>query len=304
MTATLTNPELLCSFDGLSLGLPAAPPVPTRAEEVEYVPHESFSDPKAEAELWGPDRPVIHVPHYRPYSEDEDPGPQRRALSPEEERTMFLRYNYAKYRLAKLLRTRPSRRSQGWDGDVRTWARRAEEARCNLVHANLALVPAMARNARTMGVELGDLIAEGNMAVLRSIEKFDLSRGYKFSTYACRSILSAFRQLSMKAQRRRMVFPVEFDPELERSDAIDKRHERQRTDAIEAVREVLSKHHLLLTDLEHRVILERFPVFSDGKRRTLAQIGTEVGLTNERIRQIEKRSLQKLRLALEDHFAA
>jgi DNA-directed RNA polymerase sigma subunit (sigma70/sigma32) len=56
--------------------------------------------------------------------------------------------------------------------------------------------------------------------------------------------------------------------------------------------------------VEHRVILERFPMFSGEKARTLAEVGELVGLTNERVRQIEKKSLIKIREAMAEHFAA
>ena len=137
------------------------------------------------------------------------------------------------------------------------------------------------------------------MAVLRSVEKFDVSRGFKFSTYACRSILACFHRLAAKAQRFHQRFNVEFDPKLERSDFAERRHERQRSDSIDAIRDILGCNRAGLTAVERRVILERFPVLSERKRRTLSQVGQTVGLSNERVRQIEKDSLRKIRAAFE-----
>jgi RNA polymerase primary sigma factor len=58
------------------------------------------------------------------------------------------------------------------------------------------------------------------------VEKFDCSRGFKFSTYSCRAILKSFSRVAMRASRYRGKFPAEFDPAMERSDFID----RQRDD--------------------------------------------------------------------------
>jgi RNA polymerase primary sigma factor len=233
------------------------------------------------------------------------------SLNHEQERALFFRYNYAKFRLRKLLERRSSagtakRREAGPKpaDEIALWRRRAEDSRSKIVHANLALVVAMAKRMQITGVEFTEMISEGNVALLRSAEKFDAARGFKFSTYACRSILTCFHRLSSKARRHRERFPVEFDVRLERSDHGDRRHEDQRAYAIESVRRVLFDNRAELTDMEQRVILERFPMLTGEKARTLAQVGQLVGLTNERVRQIEKKSLVKIREAMDKHFAA
>jgi RNA polymerase sigma factor (sigma-70 family) len=276
------------------------------SEEVQYVYHPSFSLPDAEQRLWGADAVPIEVPAYElPPEVAEDPpstfhrGP---SLNITQERTIFFRYNYAKFRLRKLLEKPATGRA--WREDVELWRRRAEECRGKIVHANLALVVAMAKRMQVTGVEFTELISEGNVALLRSVEKFDAARGFKFSTYACRSILTCFHRLSSKAKRQRERFPVEFDVRLEKSDHGERRHEEQRSYAIETVRRVLFDNRAELTSMEQRVILERFPMIPGEKPRTLAQVGLLVGLTNERVRQIEKKSLLKIREAMENHYAA
>src|SRR5690606_16387077 len=96
-----------------------------------------------------------------------------------------------------------------------TWAGRAAAARGRIVESNLPLVLAMARRAAPAGIDYSDLISEGNFALLRSVDKFDCSRGFKFSTYACRAILKSFSRVMMRNSRYRSRFPVEFDPSLE-----------------------------------------------------------------------------------------
>jgi RNA polymerase primary sigma factor len=142
------------------------------------------------------------------------------------------------------------------------------------------------------------------MALLRSVEKFDASRGFKFSTYACRAIFKSFNRLASKTGRYRQRFPTEYDPQLERSDYDVKRHEMQRDASVEALRDVLLGDRASLTDVERTVVIERFAISGQGKRRTLAEVGRMVGLTNERVRQIQNHALGKIRAALVEEGVA
>jgi RNA polymerase primary sigma factor len=276
---------------------------PGPGEEVEYVYHPTFSLPQTEKRLWGDGRDQIDVSPYGLLPAVDDgkaaPSRSRNNLKADEEKLLFQRYNYAKYRLAKLINDEPESPELSDDPDVQLWRRRAAGSREKLVHANLPLVPNMARKVNIIGVEFAELVSEGYMAVLRCVEKFDCSRGFKFSTYACRSILSAFYRRSSKAQTRRKHIPAHFEQEMEKSDFGEQRHESQRSYASETVRKVLSENLADLSDIERRVIQERHPLVAGTRPRTLAQVGRSVGLSNERVRQIEKASLAKIRQAVE-----
>jgi len=272
--------------------------------ELRYVHHRSFTLPGAGERFFGDEREAIDVSTYSlPPEVGEPPAAQksrRSSLSRDEERMLFLRYNYAKYRLKKLLeaRGRPD------DEQVELWRRRARAARDKIVHANLALVPAMAKRRSVEGVEFPDKVSEGYMAVLRCVEHFDVSRGFKFSTYACRAILACFHRMGTKAQTYRKHAPVQYDPALERDDYTDRRHERQRNDAIDSVRDAIRANTARLSDVEREVIRQRFPLGEPRRANALWETGRGLGLSTERVRQIERASLDKLRRALEEFMAA
>ncbi|MFP4139532.1 MAG: sigma-70 family RNA polymerase sigma factor [Phycisphaerae bacterium] len=270
-------------------------------EDIAYVYHPTFSLPVTEERLFGDDREEIDIERFGLLPEvGHEPTRKARKkshLSKSQEKTLFLRYNYAKYRLA---RCKPKK--DPTDDDALKWATRAVIVREQLAHANLPLVPTMARRMSIPGVEFSEMVSEGYMAVLRSIEKFDIGRGYKFSTYACRAILSSFYRLGSKAKTRRKHIPTYFDKAMEKSDFPEQRHEHERSFAAEAVRRVLSKNLADLSETESRIIQERYPAIPGRKGRTLAQVGELVGLSNERVRQIEKASLTKLRIAIEEEF--
>jgi len=277
-------------------------------QEVDYVNDPSFRLPSTEDALFGEGAQAIDVPrwsHFPEVPEDIDrplKKGRRTKLSGTEERILFLRYNYARYRLAKLVEAQRRRRSVHRCKEMVLWQGRCQQARADIVGANMALVLAMAKRTRIPNVEFSELVSEGNMALLRAVEKFDVSRGFKFSTYACRAILKSFNRLATKTGRYRQHFPVEFDPDLERSDYDVHKHEMQREDSVASLREILSRNRAKLSDVERTIVMERFAISSRGKKRTLAQVGKMVGLTNERVRQIQNLALEKIRTVMDEQY--
>jgi RNA polymerase primary sigma factor len=139
------------------------------------------------------------------------------------------------------------------------------------------------------------------MALMRAVDKFDCARGFKFSTYACRAILKAFSRHGMKVAKHRQRFPVEFDPALERGEGVAAvRAQSERRDADE-LRRIVEANEAELTDVERAVVMHRFALEAGepGRAPTLAQVGRLIGLTKERVRQIQNTALEKLRMAFE-----
>lgn len=147
------------------------------------------------------------------------------------------------------------------------------------------------------------------MALLRSVEKFDCSRGFKFSTYSCRAILKSFSRVAMRASRYRGTFPAAFDPAMERSDFIERQREGLAGDCVDELKEIFLRNLAGLSEVERTVISQRFAlavVTPEGPAspKTLEQVGTMIGVTKERVRQIQNNALKKMRVALESRFLA
>jgi RNA polymerase primary sigma factor len=226
-----------------------------------------------------------------------------------------------------------------------------EAAKKRLIEANLRLVMSITRNYTRAGVPLLDLIQEGNLGLIRAVEKFDYRMGFKLSTYATwwikqavsraladqgrtirlpthvaervRRLLRVRRQLAQKLSREptpaelaketgekeeKVVEllglvddPVSLDSpvgdgESFFADLIEDESSAQPDErtAIEHRHGELARALARLTPRMQRVLVLRFGLDGEGAR-TLEDIGAELGVTRERVRQLESRALRELR---------
>ena len=278
-------------------------------EPAEYVHHELFAKSRCERLLFG-DKAVLS-PESTSFEEsdgDPFPDPLGTTLTTTKEILLFQRFNYTRMQIARLMKKyRGKRMPSAAMCQLLAWAHRSMTARAQIVQANLPLVLAMAKRTRLNGLDFNELISEGNLALLRSVDKFDCSRGFKFSTYACRAILKSFSRVAMRTSRYRGRFPAEFDPALEKSDYVDRKREGVESDCVDDIRDIMAQNRASLNDIEHTVICERFALDADTmppKGKTLEQVGEIIGVTKERVRQIQNKALAKIRMILEEDYLA
>lgn len=231
-------------------------------------------------------------------------------LTTDQEQLLFLRFNYARREIVRVLERSTDRRlTSAETRRLLAWGHRMLNVRSEIVQFNLPLVLAMAKRTRLHGIDYNELISEGNVALLRSVEKFDAARGFKFSTYACRAILKSFSRVAMRASRYRVHFPCEFDPSMERSDHKDRMREGVESDCVDELKRILMDNLADLNDVEQTVIKERFAITDRPAKaaepaapKTLEQVGVLIGVTKERVRQIQNKALRKIRTALEAEY--
>ena len=287
------------------------------SDEISYIDSPEFTKRNAFKRIYR-NAPQINRPDvswYRPLMGDvrskakNSATPGRKSsvvLSKDEERALFLKFNYARHLQAeiqsKLGRKIPTK-------SVKTkllhWHKVAERYREQITETNLALVLAMAKRLKLSDVDFADLVSEGNMALMRSVDKFDCERGFKFSTYACRAILKAFSRQGMKNARYKQRFPTEFDSTLEKSDHLETLRSRHERECADEVKHIVLNNSARLSEVELAVIGLRFGITNDPdprarKPKTLEQVGKVVGVTKERVRQIQNKAIKKIRSILED----
>jgi RNA polymerase sigma factor (sigma-70 family) len=280
-----------------------------------FVDHPDFPNADAETQLFGgPARltsanATRFVQHADAVCDAVRAGERVPTLTHSQEQHLFQRYNYARFKVAMLLEKFAGKRlTAAGTRQLLAWGHRALVARSVIVRLNLPLVLAMAKRTKLGNIDFNEMISEGNMALLRSVEKFDCSRGFKFSTYSCRAILKSFSRVAMRASRYRGTFPTEFDPAMERSDYLDRRRDNIENDCVAELKDIFVKNLAGLSEVEATVIRERFALTpaEDGsaKPKTLEQVGNIIGVTKERVRQIQNNALKKMRTALEERYLA
>jgi len=218
-------------------------------------------------------------------------------LNREQEVELFRRYNYLKF-LACQSRAgiKLSRVSGKMISQVESYLSQAEEIKRRIIEANLRLVVNVARKHTLSGANLLDLVSEGNISLMHVVEKFDYSRGFRFSTFASWAIAKDYaHKIPDQLGKTRKASLANIHREMRTEDAADFAAIER---AHQSLAQVIKDN---LTDREQYVIMNRFglvgpPIKKETK--TLVQIGQELNLSKERIRQIELIALQKLRQSL------
>jgi RNA polymerase sigma factor (sigma-70 family) len=173
----------------------------------------------------------------------------------------------------------------------------AEEIRKTLVEANLRLVVSIAGKHTSNDASFLELVSKGNFALIQAVEEFDYTTGFRFSRRASLDIAKEYAKVSGRSTEltpKRAASIASIQRDLRETTADLSALERTRQNLAEVIREELDER-------QQYVILHHFGLIGSSIRKntkTLKQIGDELGLTKERIRQIELTALQKLRQCL------
>jgi RNA polymerase primary sigma factor/RNA polymerase sigma factor len=141
-----------------------------------------------------------------------------------------------------------------------------------------------------------DLVSDGNMSLIRAVEKFDYARGNKFSTYASWAIMKNYARTIPDEHKRRDRFRATDTDFLQT--AADRREDeyQQRLAASDRMQQV-GRFLDRLDSREQTIIIRRYGLDHEREPQTLKEVGSALGVTKERVRQIEAKALEKLREA-------
>jgi len=214
-------------------------------------------------------------------------------LRPEQETQLFRTMNLLKHHAVRLQRTltlaSPSRSSLE---RLETLLLSAAQLRNRIVEANVRLVVSVAKKFATSRAPLGELISDGHVTLLRAVEKFDFSRGFRFSTYATWALRYNFARAVGKKPSAFNIASNDGEATLE---AVDYRPDpselRAQSIRHRALRQMLER----LDPRERAIVSKRYGLIAGEDERSLQELAVEMGICKERVRQLQMRALDKLR---------
>lgn len=283
-----------------------------RAERIrqlplDYIPNAGFHDdlrPEEERAICGP------VPA------DDEPGRRVRRpsglppylaslyevplLTREQEMHLFRKMNYLKYKASRLLeRLDPDRPQAPLMDHIERLYDQAVATKNEVIRANLRLVVSIAKRYVGSGGSFFELVSDGNMSLLQAVEKFDFARGNKFSTYATWALVKNFSR-SIPTEhlyhRRFRSQPLEVFASTEDVRADHHEQETRQSQRERQVGQLLQ----CLDEREQEIVMRRFGLAQGQQPLKLKEIGAMMGVTKERVRQLETRAMEKLRRAAQE----
>jgi RNA polymerase sigma factor (sigma-70 family) len=220
-------------------------------------------------------------------------------LNRKREVELFRRYNYLKY-LACLTRSgmKPERVLSSRLSKIEKCLAEAETIKKMIIEANLRLVVSIAGKHTASGANFLELVSKGNFALIKAVEEFDYTTGIRFSRRASLNIAKEYAKISGKTTeltREKAGSLAHILPFLKTTEATDfPAIERARQSLVRVIKDELNER-------EQYIILNHFGLVGSPvkkKKKTFKQIGEYLGLTKERVRQLELIALQKLRHSL------
>jgi len=282
-------------------------------QSVDLIYHPSFDDPMQEAVI------LAEMPDAAAYEEKrnamripKDAPPELASLyevpllSKDQEQHLFRKMNFLKHKAAKILEdlTLPSGRidyhklrAQDLD-HVEEYLEEANKVKDLLIGANMRLVVSIAKRHSGQTDNFFELLSDGNMSLMRAVEKFDYSRGNKFSTYASWAIMKNFARSIPEEKHRRERYVTGNEDFFDAAED----HRTDEQEVLATAEQATHKVNRLLEYLDPRereIIRMRAGLDSGAEPMTLEKIGDKLGITKERVRQLNVRAMKKLRSLVE-----
>jgi RNA polymerase primary sigma factor len=219
---------------------------------------------------------------------------ESRRLSAEEEAGLFRRMNYLKYRADRLRQlVDDDYRPRETVDAIERLLDESTQLRNFLVQVFSKLAVAVARPYANMEFRLDELLSEAHVTLLRCVEIFDADRGYRFSTYATNAIRHNLNRYVSRQHKLRQSTREYADIDGLTSDTLEnpRRREREYSARMSGVSQWIRE----LDPREQTILKSRYGLADDPSKVTLQSLADQLGLSRERIRQLEIRAIEKLR---------
>jgi RNA polymerase sigma factor (sigma-70 family) len=268
---------------------------------VDYIFNAEFEDPTKELVILGDMPGLAEFEAKRAgKSPPKDVPPQMAhlyewpLLNKEQEQHVFRKMNFLKHKLHRFQQSLDPSKTRVSDLlCIEELREEIKKCRDLLISCNQRLVYAQAKQRLAPGDSIDDLWSDGNMSLMRAVEKFDYGRGNKFSTYATWAIMKNFARSIPDAKTHRQRYMTGYD-ELFEAKADVRTDEQEVLAAADAAKARVARllDHL---DARTRDVIRMRTGIDGSEEMTLEQIGQHFGITKERVRQINVRGMKQLR---------
>jgi RNA polymerase primary sigma factor len=268
---------------------------------VDYIYNADFDDPAKESAILGDMPGLVEFEAKRAGKTVPKDVPPQMAhlyewplLSKEQEQHVFRKMNFVKHKLYKFQQSLDPSKTRVADLlQIEDLREEIKKCRDLLISCNQRLVYAQAKQRLAPGDTIDDLWSDGNMSLMRAVEKFDYARGNKFSTYATWAIMKNFARSIPDAKTHRQRYMTGYE-ELFEAKADIRSDEQEVLAAADAAKARVARllEHL---DARTREVIRMRTGLDGSEEMTLEQIGQHFGITKERVRQINVRGMKQLR---------
>jgi len=268
---------------------------------VDYIHNADFDNPAKEAEMLAdmPGKAEFEAKRVGKVAPKDVPPQMMHLyewplLSKDQEQHVFRKMNFLKHKLHKLQESLDPTKARVQDlVQVENLKEGIKECRDLLISCNQRLVYAQAKMKLASGESIDDLVSDGNLSLMRAVEKFDYGRGFKFSTYATWAIMKNFARSIPDSKTHKQRYMTGHD-ELFEAKADVRTDEQEVLATADAAKSRVAKllEHL---DARTREVIRMRTGLDGSQEMTLEQIGQHFGITKERVRQINVRGMKQLR---------
>jgi RNA polymerase primary sigma factor len=270
-------------------------------EEIEFIGRADFSDSDACSQIFSDGHLLPIAPESATRGKTPDLPPhlarlcEAKLLTPEEEQSIFSRMNFLKFRANQLRQELSLETPDCWTvRRIEALMKAADWYRDRMIKANMRLVISIVKKFVNIQNSFDDLLSDGIVALLRAVDKFDVGLGFRFSTYATQVVRrNTYRQVMDKQTERQRITLSIHDSGVDVSD-----EHRSPGMSEDRWHELRSRLTTMLDQLDRReklIVRARFSLGGHRRIQTLQRLADKLGVSKERVRQLEKRALEKLR---------
>lgn len=220
-------------------------------------------------------------------------------LTPQEEHDLFWVMNYLKYRANMLkLSLDVENPDQQLLDEIDNCLQRSEQVRDRIVHANLRLIVSLARKFSDQHSTFEELVSDGNVTLINAAEKFDCARGFRFSTYATHATQrDYYRQIKKRRKNAHRITgdQNEFLGDIGGETEDDEVPMKTQAILFQKVMEIFNNE---LDEREQHIVCARFGINEQESGQTLRSVGEQLGISKERVRQLQMQAVEKLKEVL------